>query len=197
MSKSRPSPSRPSAAASESPSPVPASETRCSETPSSPVPSAPEQESTKYATRENERVPVVCEPAAVYDVEADPAASWPWGDELEDVLYSIRIPVPAGEVRCARCRALFSAAGPTGYAEDSPICDMCLLEGCQELGMVLALVAVVRAFGRVRPSGHGDYREALNELGAFCRIYEQFAAKAGPPRIFRVPGLAGEWSEGD
>ena len=43
----------------------------------------------------------------------------------------------------------------------------------------------------------GAASDALNELGAFCRIYEQFAAKAGPPRIFRVPGLAGEWSEGD
>ncbi len=144
----------------------------------------------KYATGENQRVPVIREPAAVYEVDAEPAAGWPWGDELENVMYSIRVPIPAGMVRCARCRVRFSAAGPTGFAEDSPICDMCLLEGAPELGMVLALVAVVRAFGVVRPSGHGDYREALNELGAFCRIYERFAIKAGPARVFRIPGFS-------
>ena len=150
---------------------------------------APEPRSLVYETGENQPVPVVREPAAVYEVEAEPAAEWPWGEELENVMYSIRLPQPAGSALCARCRVRFSAAGPTGYAEDSPICDMCLLEGAPELGMVMALVAVVRAFGGVRPSSHGDYREALNELGAFCRIYERFAAKAGPARVFRLPGF--------
>lgn len=185
MSKSRPSQPTPS----RQPSPA-ASPFRIPLFPL--VPSAHEPGAWVYATRENERVPVVREPAAVYELESEPAAGWPWGDEIENVLYSIRIPVPAGEARCARCRVVFSAAGPTGYAEDSPICDMCLLEGSQELGMVLALVAVVRAFGGVRPSSHGDYREALNELGAFSRIYEQFAAKSGPARIFRIPGFTSE-----
>ena len=132
---------------------------------------------------------VVREPVAVYEVEAEPAVSWPWEDVLEDVAYSIRIPEPAGPARCARCQTRFSAAGPTGYAEDRPICDMCLLEGSSQLGMVMALVAVVRAFGAVRPSSHQDYREALSELGAFSRIYERFAAKSGPPRVFRIPSF--------
>ncbi len=154
--------------------------------------SSVKQDSMVYPTRENQPVSVVREPAAVYEVEAEPAAGWPWGDEMENVLYSIRVPQPAGEAQCARCRVRFSAAGPTGYAEDSPICDMCLLEGSQELGMVLALVAVVRAFGSVRPSSHGDYREALNELGAFSRIYERFAIKSSPARIFRIPGFTSE-----
>ena len=148
--------------------------------------------STPYATRENQRVPVVCEPAAAYEVETEPTVAWPWGEALENVQFSIRIPQAAGTARCARCRVRFSATGPTGYAEGLPICDMCLLEGSQELGMVMALVAVVRAFGAVQPAGRGDYREALNELGAFARIYEKFAAKAGPPRIFRIPGFTAE-----
>lgn len=134
-------------------------------------------------------VPVVCEPAAVYEVEAEPAAGWPWEDALEQVSYSIRIPEPSGPARCGRCRVRFSAAGPTGFAEDLPICDMCLLEGSAELGMVMALVAVVRAFGTVKPSDHQDYREALAELGAFARIYERFAAKSGPARVFRIPSF--------
>ncbi len=164
---------------------------------SQPVDSRPSSQAepqglAKYGTRENQPVSFVREPAAVYDVEAEPASGWPWGEEMENVMYSIRVPQPAGTARCARCRVQFSAAGPTGYAEDSPICDMCLLEGSQELGMVLALVAVVRAFGRVKPSSHGDYRDALNELGAFARIYETFAAKSGPPRIFRIPGFSAE-----
>ncbi len=132
---------------------------------------------------------MVREPAAVYEVEAEPAAGWPWEDALEKVPYSIRIPEPAGPARCARCRVRFSAAGPTGFAEDNPICDMCLLEGSAELGMVMALVAVVRAFGTVRPSDQEDYREALAELGAFARIYERFAAKSGPARVFRIPSF--------
>ncbi len=134
-------------------------------------------------------VPDVCEAAAVYEVEAEPAVGWPWEDALERMPYSIRIPEPAGPARCARCRVRFSAAGPTGHAEDRPICDMCLLEGSPKLGMVLALVAVVRAFGTVQPSDHEDYREALAELGAFARIYERFAAKAGPARVFRIPSF--------
>lgn len=144
---------------------------------------------TAYPTREQQRVPMIREPAAVYDVEAEPAVEWSLTDDMENVLYSIRVPRPAGPAICARCRVRFPAAGPTGYAEDSPICDMCLLEGSQELGMVLALVAVVRAFGVVRASSHEDYQEALGELGAFARIYERFAAKSGPPRIFRIPGF--------
>ncbi len=145
-----------------------------------------------YGTREGESVPVVCEPAAVYEVEAEPAVGWPWSDALEDAPFSIRIPQPAGSARCARCRVRFSAAGPTGFAKDSPICDMCLLEGSQELGMVMALVAVVRAFGAVRTATQEDYQEALSELGAFARIYERFAAKSGPPRVFRIPGFGAE-----
>ncbi|MEM7356225.1 MAG: hypothetical protein AAF657_35750, partial [Acidobacteriota bacterium] len=113
----------------------------------------------------------------------------PLADELENVEYSIRIPEPGGPAHCALCQASFSAAGPTGFAANRPICDMCLLEGSAGLGMVLALVAVVRAFATVQPTRREDYRSALAELGAFARIYERFAVKAGPPRVFRVPSF--------
>lgn len=131
----------------------------------------------------------VCEPAAAYEIEAEPVAAWPWSDALEEAGYSIRVPVPSGPVSCARCQVKFPAAGPTGFAEDRPVCDMCLLEGSSPLGMVMALIAVVRAFGGVRPSNHHEYRDALGELGAFSRIYEKFAAKSGPPRVFRIPSF--------
>ena len=155
-----------------------------------------EDGSRPYPILADRPVPVVREPAAVYDVETEPAVGWPWSDHLENVQYSIRIPEPSGQARCARCRVRFVAAGPTGYAQEVPICDMCLLEGSQELGMVMALTAVVRAFGAVRPASYEDYQEALAELGAFARIYERFAAKSGPARVFRIPGLGAESESG-
>ena len=146
-----------------------------------------------YASTPSDRAPrhalVVREPAAVYDARSERVAEWPWGEAVEPGSYSIRIPQPAGPANCAACRARFPAAGPTGYAEDLLICDMCLLENAPELGMVIALVAVVRAFGTVRPTDHEDYHEALAEIGAFARIYERFAAKSGPPRVFKVPSF--------
>ena len=135
---------------------------------------------------------VVREPAAVYEADPETATSWSTTQEIGLQSYSIRIPAPSGLVECARCRTRFTAAGPTGYAEEVEICDMCLLEAAPELGMVIALVAVVRAFGTVAPSDHEDYREALAEIGAFARVYEKFAARSGPPRVFRVPSLDSE-----
>lgn len=113
-----------------------------------------------------------------------------WSRENVDpalVLYSIRIPEMPGPVGCHHCGIRFHAAGPTGYADDEPICDLCLLESSHELGMVMGLIAVTRDFG-VRPADSGeDYTEALAEFGAFARIYERFAALSGPRRIFEVP----------
>ena len=108
-----------------------------------PYASTPSDRATRHAL-------VVREPAAVYDARSERVADWPWEEAVELGSYSIRIPQPAGPANCAACRARFPAAGPTGYAEDLLICDMCLLENAPELGMVIALVAVVRAFGTVR-----------------------------------------------
>lgn len=99
--------------------------------------------------------------------------------------YSIQVARSPG-VLCAEC-AEPTGAGPIGCLDDEPICDMCLLEGCHELGMVLAVIAVARAFASINPRQVNERREALEELGAFVRIYERFAAKSGPPRKFRRP----------
>ncbi len=84
---------------------------------------------------------------------------------------------------CALCDRP-TGTGPVGHSGDRPVCDLCLLEGSSVLGMVLALVAVVRAFGSVEVSSDEEHRQALAELGAFARIYERFAAKSGPARRF-------------
>ena len=104
---------------------------------------------------------------------------------LEQVLYSIRLPEQPGETECGRCGERFRAAGPTGHANEEPICDVCLLECEEELGMVLALVSVVRTYASSSFESAEDHWEGLEEVGAFVRIYERVASRSGPPRIFR------------
>lgn len=126
------------------------------------------------------------------------ASTLPSADELfqpqskdpdldEDPLYSIRMPIAPGRVSCLQCHLRFLAQGPTGFIDDQPICDMCLLEADHDLGLLMALASVTRSFGELRDVTSGEYMEALAELGAFARIYDQIAAKTGPPRTFRVP----------
>ena len=103
-----------------------------------------------------------------------------------DPFYSIRFATDAG-APCARCGEA-TGSGPVGYHGDQAICDLCLLEGSHELGMVLALVAVTRAYGSVEDPSSEEQRQGLRILGAFARIYESFAAKAGPARRI-VPHL--------
>ncbi len=104
--------------------------------------------------------------------------------------YSIQVTKSPG-IQCAEC-AEPTGAGPIGCLDDEPICDMCLLEGCHELGMVLAVIAVARAYASIDPRQVNERREALEELGAFVRIYERFASKSGPPRRFRIPRQEGD-----
>ena len=104
--------------------------------------------------------------------------------------YSIQVARSPG-ILCAEC-AEPTGAGPIGCLDDEPICDMCLLEGCHELGMVLAVIAVARAFASVDPRQVREQREALEELGASVRIYERLATKSGPLRRFRIPGQKGD-----
>lgn len=125
------------------------------------------------------------EPVAVYD--AEPEAEWSWDLALESNPYAIRLPEEPGWTRCFSCGVRFSAAGPTGHIGPDPICDLCLLESSKELGMVMALVAVTRTFGAYEPISVEDGLAAQAELGAFARIYERFAARSGPARVFRLP----------
>ncbi len=100
--------------------------------------------------------------------------------------YSIRMAENAGEP-CSSCDAV-TGSGPVGYHGDRAICDLCLLERSTDLGLMLATIAVVRAYAGTggTPEQQG---EALNELGAFARIYHRIASKSWPARIFRIPGF--------
>jgi len=102
---------------------------------------------------------------------------------LGEVLYSIRVPEVSAEVRCSGCDVRFHAAGPTGYSDEGPICDLCLLNASEPLGMVLALVSKVRAFAAPVYESGDDYWEALGEVGTFARVYERVAARSGEPRL--------------
>ena len=77
-----------------------------------------------------------------------------------------------------------------GHRGEEPLCDPCLLEGSPQLGMVLALVAVSRAYAAAARGAPEHYLELLEELGVFARVYECIAAKSGPRHDFRVPGAA-------
>ncbi|NJL27047.1 MAG: hypothetical protein HC897_03770 [Thermoanaerobaculia bacterium] len=101
--------------------------------------------------------------------------------------FSIRL-AERGGVECSICGEL-TGSGPVGCSDDEPICDRCLIEGCHELGMVLALVAVTRGVARLEPPTEQQAREALDQLGNFAKLYEQIAARLGPPRPFRIPGM--------
>lgn len=107
-------------------------------------------------------------------------------DRAEPV-YSIRI--AALDESCGACRQPFSGSGPIGHRDDEPICDTCLFEGAAELGMALALISVSRTFARLDLRSLEDRQEPLRLLGIFARVYECFAAKAGPPRIFPIPEM--------
>ena len=105
---------------------------------------------------------------------------------LRKIVYSIRLPENAGPVECARCDKRFHAAGPTGHANEWPICDDCLLACEEELGMVLALAAATRAYGSLRFGSAREHWEALEKIGSFAHTYEQFAmSRSGPARVFR------------
>lgn len=100
--------------------------------------------------------------------------------------HAIRIPPAPATVWCPHCNRSLLAAGPTGYLDDLPLCDVCLLQQAPDLGLLLALMAVARACANVEGSLE-ERRAALFELGGFVRIYERFAARHGPPRRFESP----------
>ncbi len=51
--------------------------------------------------------------------------------------------------------------------------------------MVLAVISVTRDYANVRGTRE-EWQEALEEVGAFARVYERFAAKTGPARIIKI-----------
>ncbi len=108
-------------------------------------------------------------------------------DLAVDPVYSIRVATDPGSP-CRLC-ASETGSGPVGYRGEEPVCDLCLLENSPELGILLAVVAVTRAYGSVEIASTADRRDALNELGAFARIYERIAARSGPARLI-LPRLS-------
>ncbi len=83
----------------------------------------------------------------------------------DEPLYSIRIADKPGTV-CAACRKQETGAGPVGYMDDEPICDLCLLERSTDL----ATIAVVRAH-----AGIVGTAEQKGEAVVFIPIYRRVA----------------------
>ncbi len=90
---------------------------------------------------------------------------------------------------CAACGKDFTGGGPLGHRGEDPVCDLCLFEGSSDLGMVMALISVTRAFATIYARVTGAWIEPLRELGTFARVYELVAAKSWPRRSFDVPGF--------
>ncbi len=104
----------------------------------------------------------------------------------DDPLYSIRLVEDPGTL-CADCGKQETGCGPVGFRDDDPVCDLCLLEGTTDLGLMMAMTAVSRAYAET--GGTAEEPGALHELGVFARIYHQVASKSWPLRIFRIPGF--------
>lgn len=102
---------------------------------------------------------------------------------------SIRIPSPSTIARCELCGKIFPAQGPTGYYEEWPICDRCLLEHSNQLGMIMALGLFTRTYARLAAEGGVLASEAATEMLAFAKVYELFADAYGPPRPLDFAGL--------
>ncbi len=103
--------------------------------------------------------------------------------------YSIRV-ATGHPVACAVCGRELAGGAPLGQRGEEPLCDMCLLEGSPQLGLMLALVAVARTYAVAAGRSREPSPEALHELGYFACVYERIAAKSGPMRAFRIPGWA-------
>jgi len=127
--------------------------------------------------------------AAAVDEPQEELARWMREVTSETPTYSIRVPAPSREVDCPGCGHRFLAAGPTGFADDRPICDGCLFGCSHPLGMLLALAAVARLFGGAEPVLSPTYGAMLDDLTAFTRVYAHYAAQWGPLRPFHLDEL--------
>ncbi|MCP3960395.1 MAG: hypothetical protein GY719_21330 [bacterium] len=110
--------------------------------------------------------------------------------EADEPLYSIRVAENPGTT-CAACGKQETGTGPVGFLDDEASCDLCLLERSADLGLILALISVVRAYPGAGGTPEAS-QDALAELGAFSRSYHHVASKSWPARMFRIPGLTGK-----
>ena len=109
----------------------------------------------------------------------------------DEQVYSIRfVRGPAG--LCSACQRRDAGSGVVAHRGEEPICDPCALESCAELGLVLAVIAIIRAYATASGRTGTDSLDALRELGAFARVYEHVAAKTAPARMFNLDPLGWE-----
>ncbi len=99
----------------------------------------------------------------------------------DEPLYSIRVAESPGTT-CAACGKQETGAGPVGYLDDEPT----------DLGLAMAMIAVARAYASIGVGTSEAHQGALEELGAFARIYHRIASKSWPARIFRIPGFTAQ-----
>lgn len=134
---------------------------------------------TSRASRSALQMPIAPEPEIRASVPATATRL-----VLGSCLFSIRVPPQSAIVNCELCAKPFSAQGPTGYYDDRPICDACLLEQENQLGMLMALAIFTRSYARLAATEGEAAAEAAVEMLAFARIYELFAARFCPARPF-------------
>lgn len=102
-------------------------------------------------------------------------------------------------VSCGRCGNFLSAGGPTGCLGREPICDVCLLEGDSQLGMLVALGSVARLYAQFDREDGSAREIAAAQLLAFARIYDRFAHRFAPMRElnFEMGFVGGQVSPAD
>ena len=87
--------------------------------------------------------------------------------------YSIRHNHLPGS-RCAGCEEKSTWDGPVGYLGTQPICDICLLVGCPELGLLLALGILARAFAADSEDASAAERAtSLDLLAIFALVFDR------------------------
>lgn len=76
--------------------------------------------------------------------------------------------------RCAMCKEKSTWDGPVGYKGSRPICDICLLVGCPDLGLLLALGILARAFAADSEDASAAERAAsLDLLAIFALVFDR------------------------
>ena len=96
--------------------------------------------------------------------------------------YSIRIAVLPG-TPCKFCGTT-SGAGAVGHFFDDPICDRCCATHCLDLGMVLALIDVMRCHAILKAENSEAARARQGKVDTFLQIFETMVSHWGPPRVF-------------
>ncbi len=99
----------------------------------------------------------------------------------KDYLYSIRN-LTEQENTCTCCDTALGP-GPTGFRDNEPLCELCMIDDSPRLGIVLMLVAMARACTQ----GHRRYPAApifVGQLMVFARLFDNVFRREGIPSRF-------------